>query len=307
MSKKEKIGNITLYLDYYSGTDLYNEGDEAEEIVLNALKCGEDYLKVLSENNTWPVLYQLSPERQNIIAPMDIKRTDEVLEIGAGMGAVTGAIAKRCKHVDCIDLSKRRSIANAYRNKEYDNIDIYVGNFQDILLQKKYDVITLIGVFEYAQSFIKGDKPYELFLNQIAQLLKPGGLLYIAIENKLGLKYFAGSPEDHTGVIFKSIEGYSKLDPARTFTKSEITELLLNNGYESVYFYYPYPDYKLPSAIYSEDYLPDETLTISMKPSYNFWRDVYFDEDKANHNLIGTKEWEIFSNSFLIEAKKDLD
>ena len=46
----------------------------------------------------------------------------------------------------------KRSLINAYRHQEADNITIKVGNFQEVEqhLEQKYDVITLIGVFEYA-------------------------------------------------------------------------------------------------------------------------------------------------------------
>ena len=46
---------------------------------------------------------------------MEIQDTDEVLEVGAGMGAITGALAAKAKKVDCIELSKRRSLVNAHR------------------------------------------------------------------------------------------------------------------------------------------------------------------------------------------------
>ena len=36
-------------------------------------------------------------------------------------------------------------------------------------------------------------------LQRVRSLLKPEGKLIVAIENQLGLKYFAGAPEDHLG------------------------------------------------------------------------------------------------------------
>ncbi|CAG9704362.1 rRNA adenine N-6-methyltransferase family protein [Clostridium neonatale] len=133
---EEKIGNVTLNYDYYSGEDLYSEGDEAENKVLEIVKNTDDYTDEILRSNHWIIIYQLLKQRENIVEPMEINKDDEVLEIGAGMGALTGAIAKRCKCIDCIDLSKRRSMVNAYRNKQYNNIEIIVGNFQDIKIEK---------------------------------------------------------------------------------------------------------------------------------------------------------------------------
>ena len=78
------------------------------------------------------------------------KKDASVLEIGAGCGAISGVLCRNAKHVTSVDLSKRRSLINANRNKEYDNLTIMVGNFNDVVLKEKYDYITLIGVLEYA-------------------------------------------------------------------------------------------------------------------------------------------------------------
>lgn len=298
----EKIGSVTLNYSFYKEGDCYNEGDEVEEKVLEVVKSTNDYTQALKEDNRWAILYQLSKQRENIILPMDLKKEDEVLEIGAGMGAVTGALARKCKRVDCIELSKRRCLANAYRNKNYDNIEIFVGNFEDIKLQKQYDIITLIGVLEYAQSYIHSPDPYLDFLQKIHAILKKDGKLYIAIENKLGMKYFAGCAEDHLGTFFSGIEGYKKSDPVRTFSKGQITLLLKKSLFRDIFFYYPFPDYKLPSIIYSDNYLPRDQILL---PSvYNFDNDrvVCFNENTALLSLSNCEDISIFSNSFLIEA-----
>ncbi len=184
MNNIEQIGNIKICSKYYKGVDLYSEGDEVENIVLNCFKDGKNPIDILRNDNRWPLLYQLFNRREMIIEPMNIDKNCTVLEIGSGMGAVTGAIAKRAKKVDCIDLSMRRCLANAYRNQHYDNINIIVGNFQDIEFERKYDVVTLIGVYEYAQYYINSNNPYVDFLRQISNLLKEDGRIYIAIENK---------------------------------------------------------------------------------------------------------------------------
>lgn len=305
--QEEYIGKVKLNYTYYNPKFVYNEGDEEENLVLETVKRSTDYReyeKVIASDTRWPILYQLSKQRENIIEPMDIKKTDIVLEIGAGMGAVTGAIARKAQKVECIELSKRRSLANAYRNREYDNIEIYVGNFQDIQLENKYDVITLIGVFEYAQHYITSENPYTDFLTRIGNMLKKDGKLYIAIENKLGLKYFAGCVEDHLGRPFVGIEGYKKEDGVCTFSKSQLESMLNQTGFNNLYFYYPYPDYKLPVEIYSDDYLPGEDSQFPTIVNYDADRLCLFDEKKVYCSLSGCEELKMLANSFLIEAVK---
>lgn len=301
----ERIGGVTLDLTYYSGQDTYSDGDEVENKILNIVKEEEGYEFSHKEYADWAVLYHLSRQRENITETMELGKSDEVLEIGAGMGAITGALARRCKKVDCVELSKRRSLVNAYRHKNMDNINIIVGNFQDVVLDRQYDAVTLIGVFEYAQYYIDAKDPYIAFLEKISNNLKPGGRLYIAIENKLGMKYFAGRNEDHTGVPFRGIEGYAGDDKVRTFTKSQLQNMLAKSGYSNVEFYYPFPDYKLPTVIYDEDTIRSMGVEYARFANYDSDALVTFDQVKAFEHMTGTEEISIFANSFLIEGLKE--
>lgn len=307
MPKVEFIGNVKLiYLDD-TGDDIYNEGDEVEDAVLNIVKASTSYdthVLAMNNDNRWPLLYELSKRRQNIVEPMDIGDEDVVLEVGAGMGAVTGAIADRARFVDCVEPSARRSRANAYRNRNFENINIMVGNFESASFDRKYDVIILNGVLEYATSYIHTPHPYDDFLKKLYCLMEDSGRLYIAIENKLGLKYFAGCAEDHLGSLFSGIEGYRGKTHVRTFSKSEIESLLNRNGFSKLYFYYPYPDYKLPTEIFSDDYLPNADSFFGRYEDMNTDRFLLFDEYKVYQGLIGTEEIKVLFNSFLIEARK---
>ncbi|MDR0374384.1 MAG: class I SAM-dependent methyltransferase [Treponema sp.] len=306
---EEKIGGVTINYEFYDDSFVYNEGDDPEQTVLEAFRDGKDIFEILRNDNRWPILYQLAPQRQNITIPMEITETDAVLEIGSGMGAITCALSKKAGSVDCIDLSKRRSLANAYRNKSAANISIYVGNFEKIALSKQYDVVVLIGVLEYAQSYIKSDNPFEALLKKARDALKPSGRIYIGIENRLGLKYFAGNSEDHWGRPFVGIEGYItdvQREKAKTFSKSELEKLLSDSGFGDLFFYYPMPDYKLPVLIYSDAYLPKagDYVYVGLDVNYVTVDLKLFDDEAAFAGLYGAKEFTVFANSFLVEAIK---
>jgi len=306
MSNKEKIGKVTLDYTFYDEAHKYSDGEEVETFILNVFKEGRDTLEVLANDNRWPVLCHLSPMRRNIVLPMDLSKEDVVLEIGSGMGAVTEPLSERVKKVDCIELSKMRSLANAYRNKDRDNVNIYVGSFNKIKLNKKYDVIVLIGVLEYAELYIEGSDPFKGFLKTLNNLLKPGGKIYIAIENRLGIKYLAGNPEDHWGKAYIGIEGYiTDKKGAKTFSKSELEKLLKDSGFSNLYFYYPFPDYKLPKYIYSDEYLPKISDDIPANVVYDTDSYRFFNEQKVLNTLKDTEDFKNLSNSFLVEAVKE--
>ncbi len=304
----EYVGKVCLHYDYYSGEDLYQDGSEDELLDIVKNHSQNEYNGIIEERKSWPILYHLSDIRGNIVDWIPFTKEDSVLEIGAGCGAITGTLSRHAGKVDCIELSKKRSLVNAERHKEYDNIDITVGNFQDIEknIEKKYDYITLIGVLEYAASYINSDEPYEEFLNIIKAHLKPEGKIIVAIENKYGLKYWAGCREDHLSTYFTGIEGYVGVDSVKTFSKNGLIRLFNNSGLNDISFYYPYPDYKLPLTIYSDDYLPAPGSLNNNFRNFDNDRMLIFDESKVFDNLIMDGMFDIFSNSFLVMAGKEV-
>ena len=133
--------------------------------------------------------------------------------------------------------------------------------------------------------------------------------MLIAIENKLGLKYFAGAREDHTRKFFDGINNYphKELD-VKTFGKEELTNLFNDCGIGVQQFYYPHPDYKIPKVVYSDSFLPGVHTTIpkSHLPSPNFDqpREFLFSEQQFALSLEKNKIFDKFANSFLVEGVK---
>lgn len=290
--------------DFYTGTDSYCDG-EIEKDIINYLKeYGENgYKKIFEKDISWPVFYHITPIRKNILNWYPFKENAEVLEIGAGMGAITGVLCDKAHKVTSVELSKQRATAIMERCKDKENLEIIVGNFNDIKFNKKFDYITLIGVLEYAPLYTNTENPFHDFLIQIKSLLKEDGKLLIAIENQFGMKYFSGAEEDHTGVVFDGITGYSNKNGIRTFGKEELKKILENAGFKYNKFYYPLPDYKLPNVIFSEDYIPSKT-DLDKYELYlsNQNTKVKFDEKKAYEEIIKNNQFEFFANSFFIEV-----
>lgn len=302
--KSELIGNVKLDLTHYGGKDLYSEGS-AEDRILEVVKKEppERYNEMIAHMQTWNGLYHLSDTRGNIADFIPIQSDHKVLEIGAGCGAVTGTLAKKAEKVTVVELSHKRSLINAYRNREYENIEIMVGNFEDIEpdLDEEYDYIFLIGVLEYAGSYItkKEGDPYLAMLNMLIPHLAQGGEIVVAIENKYGMKYLAGCREDHTGKLFDGIEGYLDKPGVKTFSKNGLEELAKEAGLMTE-FYYPYPDYKLPSIIFSDKRLPHVGELSERSRNFDSDRFIAFDESRAFDEAIREGRFPEVSNSFLV-------
>ncbi|MEK4372151.1 class I SAM-dependent methyltransferase [Paenibacillus sp. BGI2013] len=293
---------MKLNLDYYNGKDLYSDG-EVEDKLLHITKNHKSFHNVLKENSSWPILYHLSPIRSNLLEWYPFNERASLLEIGAGCGAITGLLSEKVNKVTAIELSKKRAeiLANRYEDRE--NIEVIVGNFEDIPFDRKFDYITLIGVLEYSGKYGEGSSPYFDFLKKAKSMLSPNGTLIIAIENKYGLKYWAGATEDHTGQWFDGIEHYVGNDEVRTFSKKEIEELLKKAGFFNNDFYYPMPDYKLPSQVFSDSYLP-KPGDLKITPNFDRDRLLLFNEKITFDNIIQNEMFPFFSNSFLIFSKE---
>lgn len=308
--EKERIGKAVLDYRFYSGEDTYTDGAIEDEMLEIAKNCEEsEYERIIREKKSWPILYHFSALRENIISWLPIQPTEQVLEIGCGPGAITGALCRNAAHVTCIDLSRKRCLINAYRHKDCENLTFLVGNFQDIepKLEQKYDLITLIGVLEYAQFSIQGEDPFAEYLARIRSHLAPGGRLVIAIENRIGLKYWAGATEDHTGDYFEGLEGYPTTDYVRTFSKPELETLLDRAGFQYTEFYYPYPDYKFPEQLYSAASLPKKGELNRNRQNFDRERMQLFSEERVYDTLLESGLFEQFSNSFFVIAHQETE
>lgn len=299
-----------LNLKWYKDEDLYSDGPVEDFIIkLIAENPPEKYSEVILENMSWPTYYYLTHVRKNILNWYPFEADSSILEIGCGMGAITNMLCDRCRDVTAVELSKRRATATLLRCRERDNLEIIVGNLNDIQFEKKFDYITLIGVLEYQGTFTDTDNPYMDFLMEIKKLLKPKGKLLIGIENKYGLKYWCGAVEDHTGIPFEGMNQYTLSNKAvRTFARKELEELVKESGFRNTFFYYPMPDYKLPTVVYSQNRLPESANMQNMRPYYIPDKSTLVADEMAIYqDVIENGAFEFFANSFLVECSDDED
>lgn len=291
-----------LNLQYYQGKDYYSDG-EIENQLLELAEKGVEIDDIKAEECSYPILYHFSPERENILNWFPFKKECRILEVGAGCGAITGMLCEKAEKVVCIELSKRRSTINYNRHRQNNNLEIIVGNFNDIELDEKFDYVILNGVFEYAIGFTDDADPYVTFLKRMNAFLENDGEILLAIENRLGLKYFSGAPEDHVDSYGMGLNEYPSNPSVRTFSKTELIDVMKKSGLEYYRFYYPYPDYKYPNEIFT-----DESIVINEygKDYYSFTenRAILFDESKVASSLVKERVADVFSNSFLVEISK---
>jgi len=266
---------------------------ESERYLEKVFKCASDLSSGSPELETyikdWPSEYHLSAKRAQLFAGFEFDSSLKVLELGGECGAITRYLG-------------------GLRTAGMENVSVICSPFQEIQFSEKFDIIFCVGVYEYSSYLVSGDDPYDALLSYFSDLLTPTGMVVIAIENQFGLKYFNAAREDHTGTLFEGLEGYRVYgEKVRTFGKVEL-ESNLKKHFSAIEMYYPYPDYKLPTCIATEEFLASRGAgeLVSQIGSRDYGGDLkeQWDESLVTLELSKNGMLPFFSNSFLAFAAK---
>lgn len=188
-------------------------------------------------------------------------------------------------------------------------ISISPGDYDDYVSGQLFDYVICMGVIE------KVDDPGKA-VSSWKSLLKPGGTLLFSCDNRLGLKYFCGTPEKYTDIPFMGINGYydginleeenkKQRDDLqineRLYSKAELTEILKNQGISDYKFYYPIPDARTPQLIFTDD-TKDKCNALERLDDYDYYDNAMAGlehrifKDVVNEDALG-----FCANSFIVE------
>ncbi len=262
----------------------------------------DNYDTLISADDRWKVFYHLSGMRKSLLNWYEFKKDSSLLEVGGSFGALTGLFCDRCREVTSVERFLHKAEQIYERHKNRDNLTVYAGRIEDVQFKDKFDYITVIGTLEYIAKGKPDRSIYSDYLKKLKGLLKPGGKILLAVENRYGLRYFCGAPNPHTGVPFSGINGYPHSNDGYSFSKKEITDVIETAGFKYMKFYYPLPDYKLPQLIYSQDYIPQASIRERVIPYYLNPSSLLAYENDLYDDVIENKVLDFFSNSFLIEC-----
>jgi len=193
--------------------------------------------------------------------------TGPVLDIGAGWGQIARPLAVTRPVVALEPVAERLGFIHAAARQDNvaANLAFVAADYFETTFTTRFAAICAIGVLEWAGAFQNQTDPQErqrAFLRKTRSELAPGGALVLGIENRLGLKYLLGCPDDHLGVPHiawlpaalarrRWLETSGHKLQSFTYTLSELTALLHVAGFKQVEFFGAFPDYKLPAHIIS--------------------------------------------------------
>ena len=113
--------------------------------------------------------------------------------------------------------------------------------------------------------------------------------------------------EDHLGTYFSGIENYAMGGGVRTFGKNGLEHIFRSCVVSEVHFYYPYPDYKFMTALYSDQHLPGKGELSNNIRNFDRDRMLLFDEKYAFDGLVEEGLFPVFSNSYAVVVGEGFD
>ena len=257
-----------------------------------------DYAGIIEQQASYPYLYHLSQIRENLISFLPFGGDMRVLECNPECGALTGKLLAMTGGVTVLaesELQEKILRERFMEPQEREKLDIRRLPPE----HGRFDAILIAGHFYR----------WEKQLPVLRELLAPGGKLYVADANRIGLKYLAGCQEEYCGGYFTGIDGYPDAAAVgrsgRSYSRAEYTGLLQAAGFGSLTFYYPYPDHKFPSVIYSDEWLPQKGELAEGRSNYDRDRVACFNERVMFDSLLEEGVFQTFSTSFLIEAVQE--
>ena len=112
--------------------------------------------------------------------------SDRVLEIGAGTGIFTLAIARRCREVTAVDISANmlEILKGKAAGEGIGNIRTIAGNAETMALEGSYTVACAFSCLEYLENL-------QAFFRRLADHIEPGGTFYFITARRSLFRLFA--------------------------------------------------------------------------------------------------------------------
>lgn len=259
------VNNIPIFFD----SDFY-WGEIPKEAMVKVLAVIKDksYLagiEYLEEKFPGRLKFVFDISRSDWRFPIDIKPGMKVLDLGCGWGTHSFPLADLGAEVYSVDITKERiyfvEARRQYENKE--NVHPLVGNVMELPFEENsFDMISSNGVLEWVglqQEFGGPVEVQEKFITYMRKLLKPNGVLYIGIENRIASAYFSKGV-DHSGLRYTSLMPrflaniYTKLRLKKpyityTYTHKGYQKLFKKCGFTNIDTYIPFPGYNNPQSL----------------------------------------------------------
>lgn len=179
---------------------------------------------------------------------------------------------------------------------------ICIQDKKELNIEGKYDYITLIGTFSYAPVLTNKENSYIEILKELKKHLKENGKILLAIDNRLGIKYFSGAKSEYYPNLFEGLKSKINYNKPNLLLKKEIEDFIKCAGFENYKFYYPLPDYNNTSTVFTDEFLPKSNHSKIVYPlNYEKDSNIIFNEINVMKQICDIEQFCNFTNSYLVE------
>ena len=257
--------------------------------------------EILRNEKDYQLLYHFSSSRGNLYDWYSFKKDSKLLEIGAECGALTEYFGNKVAEVTAIESDPQMAEINKYRNRNSNNIEVICSDFGAFDTENRYDYIVLTGTLEVAYRYFNNENASKEILKKAKKLLSDDGIVLVAVTNRMGIRYLSGEVDVRMTRPFEGLSNNS--DEVTLYTRHSIKKLFQETEFGIIEEYYPLPDYRFTSVIYSSDYLPS-TGDYSVS-RYSFSLDSFkvIDESMLANQLIEDGEFQNYADAYLFLLK----
>ena len=130
--------------------------------------------------------------------------------------------------------------------------------------------------------------------------------ILLAIDNRLGIKYFAGAKNKHYNKLFEVVESEVRQKKPNLLLKRELEKFINEAEFKNYKFYYPVPDYFNTNTIFTEDFLPKSNHSKIVYPvNYDEESIIIFNEINVMKQICDNNKFADFTNSYLVEISNE--
>ena len=193
---------------------------------------------------------------------LDLSPDSRVLDLGAGTGTTSHALAMHYREVVALEpvLERVQFMQQRFAQENLSNVRLVRSSLWTLpFAPESFDLVAMNGVLEWVAEERAGDpgEVQESALRNAFRLLRPGGYLYVGIENRFSPGYFIGYPDPHAHIPFvtvlprplahwyarkKGLKGYRNY----LYSSAGYRKLLSRAGFTRCEFYLAIPSYNHP-------------------------------------------------------------
>ncbi len=242
--------------------------------------------KILEEHVDLGYLYALSKARENLLEWFPFQPGKKILVDGADCGSLAGLFLQKGLEVTVLDDSADQLAFTKTRWPKAACIQGRLSGSLEALKGRtgKVDYICIAGSLE------EEEEARNRQIKNARKLLAPGGYLFVAADNPSGLKPWAGAPKEANASGRKRLK--KLLEKGQKDQRGELT------------MYYPFPDHKLPTEIYSDSWLPEKGDLSGAVISYDYPEFLKAETGPSYDMICEEGNFREFSNSFLAVWRK---